>query len=97
MASNQVLDQELDMEGVAWGSMLACIAWLIDTCMVESLHASWQFFLLACHILCQARLSHGGGCTCATQGQNICIADLKDSFFVGDAAGRVGDFAASDK
>ena len=24
-------------------------------------------------------------------------ADLKDSFFVGDAAGRVGDFAASDK
>lgn len=29
--------------------------------------------------------------------QNICSADLKDSFFVGDAAGRVGDFAASDK
>lgn len=27
----------------------------------------------------------------------LCAADLKQSFFVGDAAGRAGDFADSDK
>lgn len=29
--------------------------------------------------------------------KTFCIADLKNSFFVGDAAGRTGDFADSDK
>lgn len=30
MANNQVLEQELDIQGVAWESMLACMA---DRCM----------------------------------------------------------------
>ena len=36
MANNQVLDQKLGMQGVAWGSQLACIAWLIDACMLKA-------------------------------------------------------------